>query len=891
MNKTSNSIYLYTGNNNKIETIEKLLISGNSYFSKITSLPRDILNHRFYNIIDVWVDQLSKHDNDIANDIINSKSKLGALLYLSNFGYTLSPFNKYPNNLNETMFNLSAEINIPMYLPAYIGALVYAIESGDTNFTEQKIKDFFTIGAGKTLDSSGVFIFADIYDIKNYLSKKDKETFKTAFDEFYSHTSQSVNFLYDNIFAEIQKLYNNIKDKTSIEKEKLYRSYLKPDNNEYYSNIIQPLIQRTNILNLSEITFDMNPVVPTHIGYQSLKSLNDKTNLKNINTNYFTQFFSKLLVEITTEENRIKELKKEQEKSGNDKDIVTETYYSFKNINDKWLSSPNYTNIEGYPFNEPNKSLINSFVFVDRAMNPIGDTILNAECLIDMFDDPNVSVFTALSQLLSLNGFEFFPLQNFMSYGEGAWRDTFKIDTSGNIKSSPAYVCMYIGGTSSYPSTGGNGFINDGIIDLSTADSKDFNTVKPNKNALSDDENAYPEFPFRQVRAFKVRFGEQNQSMFTDIKIESKEYPDTNESIQILSRLAGDNNNVPVPKGQNLYNLYENRAYRATITGLGNAMIQPTQYFQLENVPIFNGAYIILSVEHTIEPNKMMTNFSGTKILRYPVPRVVDAASIYGFEGSSAGDVVSHVTPGTTGTGTEAITISQPRLEKLKSVFGIDVSYAQINLNWNKYKGDSTDPGFPNPKFVLIKVSQGDFVDPVRIKNINGAKSINLKIGYYHYAEQYADSNVSANIVANATAQAQFFINTVKALPVPNFPLILDMEDREEKNKYWSKIKDNNDLWIDTFITELKKNGYNTILYANHNFITNKMNGNKFASIPLWHARYLLPPLSPESYNPNPSNGWKDWTIWQFSSSNNHLDLNIMKESFFESAKPYLNST
>jgi len=44
-------------------------------------------------------------------------------------------------------------------------------------------------------------------------------------------------------------------------------------------------------------------------------------------------------------------------------------------------------------------------------MNPIGDTIINAEILTSLLDDPNISVFSVLTQLLSANGFEFFPLQ------------------------------------------------------------------------------------------------------------------------------------------------------------------------------------------------------------------------------------------------------------------------------------------------------------------------------------------------------------------------------------------------------------------------------------------------------------------------------------------------
>ncbi len=285
-----------------------------------------------------------------------------------------------------------------------------------------------------------------------------------------------------------------------------------------------------------------------------------------------------------------------------------------------------------------------SFAFVDRAMNPIGETIINPEMLVQMFDDQNISIYTVLTQLLSANGFEFFPIQNFMSFQNKDWENSFRIDTSGNIASTPAFVCMYVGGSSSYPSNiyTYNQFEDDGILDLGNTDAPDFSTNNGGTNndcflVPTDDGQidgvpnslikGNKKFKYGQVRAFRVRFGEQNQSMFSSIKIDSKEYPETNESIQILSRIAGDGKEqAPPPKGQNLYNMYENRAYKATITGLGNAMIQPTQYFQLENIPMFNGAYLILSVEHSIEPNKMTTSFSGTKILKYPIPRVKDSS-------------------------------------------------------------------------------------------------------------------------------------------------------------------------------------------------------------------------------------------------------------------------
>jgi hypothetical protein len=123
---------------------------------------------------------------------------------------------------------------------------------------------------------------------------------------------------------------------------------------------------------------------------------------------------------------------------------------------------------------------------------------------------------------------------------------------------------------------------------------------------------------------------------------------------------VGDNKeNAPIPKGQNLYNIYENRSYSATITGLGNAMIQPTHYFQLENVPLFNGAYIILDVEHDISPNKMTTTFTGTKILRFPIPRVKDPAVIFGV-----GDIGSYSTTNFVMLGDDIELMDDEQLEK-----------------------------------------------------------------------------------------------------------------------------------------------------------------------------------------------------------------------------------
>jgi hypothetical protein len=672
----TSSKYNVSANKDK-KNIPNFLKYGNAYFQKISNVPYSSASYlkNFDNIINPWISQLSHYDDQISGTCINNNStsynrKLSELIFLSNFGFTLSPFNQYPNKLNSLIFNIAGVMQVPIFLPAYIGLLVYALKGTDPTFNVQTIQDFFTTGAGKNLDSSGVFIFADLHDVDKYLSKQDKDNYESEFEIF--DTTQ-----YNSILTEVNKMYDTVKQHIKdnsitgaaiiTEKQSQYDYYLNPNstidggNNvgSKYIYILSPLIARTNILNFSEITFSTNDSlvnINPNIGYTSLQALNADTahpNKKTANDSFFKTFFSELLSNLQAKQKELENQDTENLKLSGDEDIITQTYYSFKNINDKWLTNPDISNKngKGYPLNDNNagKGLIDSFVFVDRAMNPIGDTILNVEVLSQMFDDPNISVFSVLSQILSLNGFEFFPLQNFMSYTQQSWTDSFKIAPSINTIQNAAYVCMYIGGTSSYPTGVANGFIDDGITDLGTVAVVDFNTKPPldkNGNLINeispDSEDGKQvsnnkNFPWGQVRAFRVRFGDQKQSMFTDIKIDSKEYPETNESIQILARLAGDNKvQSPIPKGQNLFSVYENRAYKATITGLGNVMIQPTQYFQLENVPLFSGAYLILTVEHNIEGNKMMTSFSGTKILRYPVPRVLNAAAVMGFEGGDS---------------------------------------------------------------------------------------------------------------------------------------------------------------------------------------------------------------------------------------------------------------
>lgn len=624
------------------------------------------------NVFNVWKSQLT--NPNIVDILTGDTTNLSTVLILSNFGKTASPFNIFPNGLNELIFETPAAIEIPYYYVPYLGALLTSLEKTDEypNGWVNEILTFFTgdtgqDGVGQHCPNIGYFVLADLHDVEKYLSDNDKEKCKVAYTHYTDNN-------HGDIVIQIIETVNDVRENTGDGDDKIFDTeqigynYLLNKQADDIKNgvnigqsyyMIKILMERKSLINFSQITFEMKESYPD--GYISIETLNgEDDDNKTANQLFFQTFFGTVFSKVKEKINKLKDEKEELKRAKGDKDIINQLYYSFKNINDKWLTGRSNDN-KFYPYNKPKKDggykkLIDSFAFVDRAMNPIGDTMINAEILLDMLDDPNLSLFSVLSQLLSLNGFNFFPLQNFLNFDENGWKDSFKIYSSP-ISDTPssAFVCMYIGGTSSYPSVTGNGFVNDGIIDISEPGVSDYSVPKPDADdirelksrdidTLTEDEKQIinDDFPWQEVRAFKVRFGEQNQSMFTDIKIDSKEYTDTNESIQILSRLAGDENpNAQVPKGQNLYNLYENRSYKATVTGFGNAMIQPTQYFQLENIPLFNGAYIILDVEHNITANKMTTSFSGTKILKYPVPRVLNSVAFTNYNpNQSAGDVV-----------------------------------------------------------------------------------------------------------------------------------------------------------------------------------------------------------------------------------------------------------
>ena len=129
-----------------------------------------------------------------------------------------------------------------------------------------------------------------------------------------------------------------------------------------------------------------------------------------------------------------------------------------------------------------------------------------------------------------------------------------------------------------------------------------------------------------KVPAFGVSYGMQNQQYFKGININMDSPITTDYSIantlQLSQTGAKGDKNFPMGIGQNIYSIYSNRSYSVTVEMMGCANIMPMMYFQLNNIPMFKGAYMIVSVSHSIKAGTMTTTFTGIRQSKYLYPLV-----------------------------------------------------------------------------------------------------------------------------------------------------------------------------------------------------------------------------------------------------------------------------
>ena len=311
-----------------------------------------------------------------------------------------------------------------------------------------------------------------------------------------------------------------------------------------------------------------------------------------------------------------------------------ENYEVFKALNDKWIAGGDYKS----------KTLFEDILFLDRASRNIGDTII-----LDIFDiksmfgvggkdgnyslNQTMSVFTFISGLLIKNNFTVMNLPSYINFynvqdvdgttipnrAEGSsefannlWGTFLNVDYR---KSTSKMVCFYVGKPSQYLDLpkGNFRFRDDG-----------FDMRRASENPLIENQVGKKDWGVsNKCVGFTVDIGIRNQNVFYSFSVSQDSGLATSESIttQINMVDQASGNNVAT-QNAGLYNLYKQRSYKCSVVCMGNALLQPTMYFNLRHVPMFNGPYMIQQVEHNIQAGQFQTTFQGIRQGVYDLPAI-----------------------------------------------------------------------------------------------------------------------------------------------------------------------------------------------------------------------------------------------------------------------------
>ena len=303
-----------------------------------------------------------------------------------------------------------------------------------------------------------------------------------------------------------------------------------------------------------------------------------------------------------------------------DSDVIKlNLYRTVKAIYDKWVAGTDLNNtFLSDCACKADQSLFDSFRFLDKGFQDIGDTfIINPESILNnLKNNTNQSFYDFSTQILSSNNIDFIPLPSYIDFkNQDQVNKIFtpipykQFVSNSEFSVGPTFVCMYVGQPSKHLDDNKDDYPDDSVqLDITQNLPKEF---------TSDSKYAVP--------IFQVNYASGNQHIFKDIQLDQSQFSETDESLHIIDNISLQGSTLNrTPIGQNLFNVYSVRAYQATIEAMGNAMIQPMMYFQLNNIPMFKGGYVILNVSHKIKPNHMYTTFKGVRINKVYSPLITE---------------------------------------------------------------------------------------------------------------------------------------------------------------------------------------------------------------------------------------------------------------------------
>ena len=466
-----------------------------------------------------------------------------------------------------------------------------------------------------------------LYCKENGLNGKEK----SGVDTFYYHTIKTWNGRdgqnvinmpnkYKNFFLETFEKWIDVNNNDTIELfgERVY-SY-----NHYYDNVnsdgkrIKPKETSFNSGLLSCDPFTKTIYIGVvdenyHIQKEKrcYKPHKETTNaILNKNT-LFTHIDNKLVENGGTYEETLKEIEIKNEATNEQK---TNVYYSLKNFYDKWLCGETDDDLKKYNINKEN-NIFQNINFLDTHLNDISNSLYpNLKGVVDLLEkhliNPSSSLIELLSEIAQISDCLFLTLPTPLRKLKND-KDIEKLFSTGlwgnESVENNSFVVMRSGEMSHHLSDINYNFMNDGL-DLVNNYGFD-GVINPSLGVGA---------------AFEIKYGNMYQNYFKSIDVNMDNPTMTDESIANLLNLSQAGKDGVVSRvntmKNSLFPVYANRSYNCSVNMMGDMGIMPLMYFQLSNVPMFRGAYLITNVKHRITPQDFTTTFTGTRVSKYTPP-------------------------------------------------------------------------------------------------------------------------------------------------------------------------------------------------------------------------------------------------------------------------------
>lgn len=171
---------------------------------------------------------------------------------------------------------------------------------------------------------------------------------------------------------------------------------------------------------------------------------------------------------------------------------------------------------------------------------------------------------------------------------------------------------------------------------------------------------------------------------------------------------------------------------------------------------------------------------------------------------------------------------------------GIDVSRYQGSVNWSRVAA-------AGKQFAIVRLgssnSNGLYIDPYFLRNVNGAHAAGLRVGAYYYTH--------AKTQAEVAEELSIFLDALQGLQL-EYPVFVDVE----ANSLTSLSRTQLTGLVQYAMDILYQRGWYAGWYSYTNFIGSYLNAAALAEYPLWVADYR----STLGYRGR-------YTMWQYSGS------------------------